>query len=61
MDNRDVGLLLNEKNIKLQRHYFNETVKLLGIQVIYRAPLKDKHWDGAGELDSCRSSRSKNN
>lgn len=52
MDNKDVGLLLNEKNIKLQRHYFNETVKLLGIQVIYRAPLKDKQWDGAGELDS---------
>lgn len=36
------GLLLN-KDIKLHRRWFNELVKLLGIQVVYRAPRKDKN------------------
>ena len=46
MNQSDIGFLFREKNIKLQRHYFNETVKLIGIQCIYRAPLKGKSWDG---------------
>lgn len=45
------GLLLNS-NIKLHRTYFNEMVKLLGIQVIYRAPKADKHWTNYGEIES---------
>lgn len=52
MNNRDTGLLLNEKNIKLHRTYFKEMVKLLGINVIHRAPREDKTWDRYGELDS---------
>ena len=52
MDNRDTGILLDEHNIKLQRIYFNETVELIGIQVIYRAPLENKQWDGSGELNT---------
>lgn len=32
------GILLN-KSLLLQRRYFNEMVKLIGIQVIYRAPI----------------------
>lgn len=39
-------------DIKLHRQYFNEMVKLLGIQVIYRAPRKDKHWTMYSEIDS---------
>ena len=50
MEQKDIGLLLREKNIKLQRHYFKETVKLIGIQCIYRAPIENKTWDGWGEL-----------
>lgn len=52
MDNKDVGILLQENNIKLQRHYFKEMCQLIGIQVIYRAPLENKSWDGWGELNS---------
>lgn len=39
-------------DIKLHRKYFDEMVKLLGIQVIYRAPRKDKHWTDYSELES---------
>ena len=39
-------------DIKLHRQYFNEMVKLLGIQVIYRAPRKDKHWTNYAEINS---------
>lgn len=51
MDKKDVGVLLNENNIKLNRLYFKQTCKLIGIQVIYRAPMPNKTWDGYGELD----------
>ena len=51
MDKKDVGILLNGNNIKLHRQYFKQTVKLIGINVIYRALMEDKHWDGFGELD----------
>lgn len=39
-------------DIKLHRKYFDEMVKLLGIQVIYRAPRKDKHWTNYAEIKS---------
>lgn len=45
------GLLLN-KDIKLHRKWFDEMVRLLGIQVIYRAPRKDKHYTTYSEIDS---------
>lgn len=45
------GLLLND-NIKLHRSYFNEMVKLLGIQVIYRATLPNKHYTTYAEIES---------
>lgn len=45
------GKLLNS-DIKLHRRYFDEMVKLLGIQVIYRAPRPDKHWTTYSELES---------
>lgn len=52
MDKTDTGLLLNPTNIKLHRQYFKEMVRLIGINVQYRAPREDKHYSGYGELDS---------
>ena len=45
------GKLLNS-DIKLHRKYFDEMVKLLGIQVIYSAPRPDKHWTTYSEVES---------
>ena len=45
------GLLL-QPSIKLHRNYFKEMVKLLGIQVIYRAPRRDKHYTTFTEIES---------
>ena len=50
-DSNKYGLLLNQ-NAKLQRQYFREAVKLLGIKVLYRAPLPDKHYTTYAEIDS---------
>lgn len=45
------GLLLTP-DIKLHRKYFTEMVKLLGIQVLYLAPRKDKTYTPQSELIS---------
>ena len=37
---------------KLHRMYFSELVRLLGIQVFYRAPLPNKHYTGYTEIES---------
>lgn len=39
-------------DIKLYRKYFEEMCSLLGIQAIYRAPRKDKHWTTYAEISS---------
>lgn len=52
MENKDTGILLDKQNLILQRQYFEELVRLKGINVVYRAPRKDKHYDGYGELFS---------
>lgn len=51
MEDQKYGLLLT-KDIKLHRLWFSEMVKLQGIQVIYRAPKKDKHWTNFTEIES---------
>lgn len=38
MENNQVGLLLSGKDLKLHRKWFEECVRLIGIQVVYRAP-----------------------
>lgn len=43
MDTSKYGSLISP-DIKLHRQYFTELVKLLGIQVFYRAPMPGKHW-----------------
>lgn len=53
MENKDTGILLNANNIKLNRFYFKQTVRLIGMNVLYRAPRKDqKQYDMYGELDA---------
>lgn len=52
MENRDTGILINKKNVELQRFYFKEAVRLIGIQVQYRAPRENKSYNGYGELDT---------
>jgi hypothetical protein len=51
MDDEDTGLLLNKKNILLQREYFKQMLALRGINVLHRAP-KGKDYDLHGELDT---------
>lgn len=46
------GLLLNKKNITLHRSWFKQMCDLLGIKVLYRAPIEGKHYDGYGELNA---------
>ena len=52
MEQKDTGIVINQNNLKLQRFYFNQMVRLIGINVIFRAPRPDKHYDGYGELDT---------
>lgn len=47
----DYGLLINQ-NTKIHRRYFNEMVKLLGVQVLYRTPLKTGTYTLHGEFRS---------
>ena len=49
--NNKYGLLLTS-DIKLQRHYFKEMCKLIGINVIYRAPKEDKYYTNYAEIKS---------
>lgn len=49
--NNDYGLLINS-NIKIHRDYFKQMLKLLGINVIYRAPKDNKSWTTYGEIDT---------
>lgn len=50
--NSPYGLLINQKDILLQRTYFNELVTLLGVQVKHRAPKPNKTYTTYGEIDS---------
>ncbi len=49
--NQKYGVLL-QPSAKLHRQYFREMVKLLGIYVIFRAPLPNKEYTTYGEIDS---------
>lgn len=54
MENKDTGILLDKRNIApLQRFYFEEMTRLLGINVLFRAPKEGmKQQDLYGELDA---------
>lgn len=51
MEEQKYGLLLTP-DILLHRRYFNEMIKLLGIQVVYRAPKPNKHYTSFTEIES---------
>lgn len=51
MEDSKYGMLYN-KNALLHRQYFNEMVKLIGIQSIYYQPRPDKHWTTYAEIKS---------
>lgn len=51
MENQKYGDLLHQ-DIKIFRQYFRECVKLLGIRVLYRAPMPDKQYTTYAEIDS---------
>ena len=46
------GILLNEHNIKLHRVYFKQMLRLIGIEVQYRAVKSGKMWTTYAELDA---------
>ena len=46
------GLLLKQKDILLQRKYFEECVTLLGVKVIHRAPRPGKTYTTYAEIQS---------
>lgn len=50
--NEDYGLLLKERDIKLQRKYFDEMCTMVGIKVIHRAPRAGKSYTTYSEIDS---------
>lgn len=53
MENLDTGLLLDKQNITLHREYFKEMVRLLGVNVLYKAPRPGaKNRDLYGEIDT---------
>ena len=51
-NNSNFGVLLNAKNIKLNRYYFDQMAKLIGVKLIYRAPKAGKDYTTYGEIDT---------
>lgn len=51
MQDNKYGALL-APDAKIHRKYFEEMCKLIGINVIYRAPRPDKHYTTYAEIDS---------
>lgn len=49
--NNNYGLLIN-KDTGLYKGYFKEMCRLIGVNVKYRAPKKDKHWTVYAEIES---------
>lgn len=47
----DYGILLNQ-NLKLQRTYFKQMTKLLGINCQYYAPMNNKTYSQLGDLET---------
>lgn len=53
MQELDTGLLLHKQDIELHRNWFKEMCHLIGINILFRSPVKSsKHYDLHGDLDS---------
>ena len=47
---KDIGILYNEQNLKLQRIYFNQMLRMIGIKVLHYAPLPGKRYTTYAEI-----------
>ena len=52
MNGAQYGLLLKQKDILIQRKYFEEMCSMIGVKVIHRAPRQGKTYTTYGEIDS---------
>ena len=52
MNDAQYGLLINKKDILIQRKYFEECVNMIGVKVIHRAPRPGKHYTVYAEIES---------
>lgn len=52
MENQKYGQLLTP-DIKINRQYFREMCKLIGIRVLYREPMDNKTYTTYAEIDAC--------
>lgn len=50
MTQSDFGILYRESDLKLQRKYFEQMLKMIGIQVVHYAPLPGKRYSTYAEL-----------
>lgn len=50
--NEQYGLLISQKDILVQRKYFEEMCRLIGVKVIHRAPRAGKSYTTYSEIDS---------
>lgn len=51
--NSNYGFLIDEKDLLLQRKYFEEMASAIGVKVLHRAPRPGKTYTNYGEIDSC--------
>lgn len=51
-DNLKTGYLINDKDVKLHRIWFEEMCDMIGIKVIYKAARKDRQYTDYGEFES---------
>lgn len=56
MPDENYGTLLQGNNIKLNRQWFEQMARLIGVKVIYKSPLSEKPYTQAGEVQSNYSS-----
>lgn len=49
----DIGILYNKHNLDLQRTYFNQMLRLIGIEVLHYAPLPGKRYSSYAEIKTC--------
>lgn len=49
----EIGILYNKQNLDLQRTYFKQMLRMIGIKVIHYAPLPGKRYTTYAEIKTC--------
>ena len=49
----EIGILYNKQKLDLQRKYFNQMLRMIGIKVIHYAPLPGKRYTTYAEIKTC--------